>query len=77
MSANEWWWHQPLRIIQPNMQVKDTARIDPERLAKQLKEMCANTVVFNVGGIYAWYRSEVPFHHVNEFLPDQGICCRR
>lgn len=72
MSANEWWWHQPLRIIQPNMQVKDTARIDPERLAKQLKEMCANTVVFNVGGIYAWYRSEVPFHHVNEFLPDQG-----
>ncbi|WP_223829697.1 alpha-amylase family protein [Paenibacillus arenilitoris] len=63
------WWRQPLRIIQPNLQVKDTRFIDPERLAGQLKEMGANTVVFNVGGIYAWYRSEIPFHHVNEYLP--------
>lgn len=66
------WWKQPLRIIQPNMQVKDTSAIDPERLARQLKEMRANTVVFNVGGIYAWYKSEVPYHHVNEFLPESG-----
>lgn len=64
------WWKNPLRIIQPNMQVRDTDQIDPQRLARQLKEMHANTVVFNVGGIYAWYRSEVPYHHINEYLPE-------
>jgi len=63
------WWRRPLRVIQPNLQVADTERIEPERLASQLREMGANTVVFNVGGIYAWYESTVPFHKVNEFLP--------
>ncbi|MFS0870873.1 family 10 glycosylhydrolase [Paenibacillus xylanilyticus] len=63
------WWQQPLRIIQPNMQVKDTGKIDPERLADQMLEMGANAMVFNVGGIYAWYRSDVAFHVHNEYLP--------
>lgn len=67
--SSQVWWQQPLRIIQPNLQVKDTALIDPERLARQLKDMGANTIVFNVGGIYGWYPSQVPFHHVNEYLP--------
>ncbi|MHA7964735.1 beta-galactosidase [Paenibacillus sp. CAU 1782] len=66
------WWRKPLAIIQPNMQVKDTAKIDPKRLGKQIKDMHANTVVFNVGGIYAWYKSDVPYHHVNEYLPQNG-----
>ncbi|WP_020620015.1 alpha-amylase family protein [Paenibacillus daejeonensis] len=70
--SNSLWWHEPLRIIQPNMQVKDTHRIDPPKLARQLKEMGANTIVFNVGGIYAWYPSKVPHHHVNEYLPAQN-----
>lgn len=26
-------------------------------------------MVFNVGGIYAWYRSNVAFHVQNEYLP--------
>lgn len=65
------WWQKPLRVIQPNLQIKDTAQIDPERLASQMEEMGANTMVFNVGGIYAWYTSQVPHHHVNEFLPTE------
>lgn len=63
------WWHKPLRIIQPNMQVLDTPRMDPSRLAAQLKEMGANAMVFNTGGIYAWYDTQVPFHNVNGYLP--------
>ncbi|WFR62770.1 hypothetical protein P9222_32460 [Paenibacillus amylolyticus] len=63
------WWQQPLRIIQPNMQVKDTARINPEKLADQITEMGANAMVFNTGGIYAWYSSQVKFHVHNEYLP--------
>ncbi|WP_010269048.1 alpha-amylase family protein [Paenibacillus senegalensis] len=66
------WWEKPLRIIQPNLQVKDTSHIQPGRLADQLAELGANTVVFNVGGIYAWYRTEVPYHTMNEYLPENG-----
>jgi len=68
---NKLWWQKPLRVIQPNLQIKDTAQIDPERLASQMEDMGANTMVFNVGGIYAWYASQVPFHHVNEYLPKE------
>ncbi|WP_284641548.1 alpha-amylase family protein [Paenibacillus silviterrae] len=63
------WWQRPLRVIQPNLQVRDTGLIDPEQLAEQMKSMGGNTIVFNVGGIYAWYPTKVPYHTVNEHLP--------
>ena len=66
---NSTWWKQPLQVIQPNLQVADTNRIEPDRLAWQMKEMGANTIVFNVGGIYAWYPTELPYHTVNPYLP--------
>ena len=65
----EEWWEEPIRVLQYNLQVKDTAGMVPEKLAKETEDLHANVVVLNVGGIYAWYQSEVPYHHVNEFLP--------
>lgn len=62
------WWQKPLRVIQPNLQVRDTQLINPQKLADQMIEMGANTMVFNVGGIYAWYHTDVAFHTENEFL---------
>ncbi|UPK44933.1 alpha-amylase family protein [Paenibacillus pabuli] len=70
------WWQQPLRIIQPNMQVKDTRRINPEKLADQMVEMGANAMVFNTGGIYAWYPSGVKYHVHNEYLPQDSDLLR-
>ncbi|MCA0753765.1 hypothetical protein KP806_01795 [Paenibacillus sp. N4] len=64
------WWHEPQRVIQTNLQVRDTERIDPARLAAQIREMGGTTLVFNVGGIYAWYDTQVPYHYKNEFLPE-------
>jgi hypothetical protein len=70
MSTNsKAWWQKPLRVIQPNLQIKDTDQIDPVKLAAQMKEMGANTIVFNAGGIYAWYPSKVQHHMINEYLP--------
>lgn len=70
VNEERFWWHKPLRVIQPNMQVQDTACIDPPQLAAQLKEMGANAMVFNTGGIYAWYDTQVPYHTVNGYLPE-------
>lgn len=63
------WWKEPMRVLQYNLQVRDTPLIDAKKLAQQTEDLAANVVVMNVGGIYAWYRSEVPYHHVNEYLP--------
>lgn len=64
------WWQKPLRLVQTNLQVRDTEHIHPSALAEEVKELGANALVFNTGGIYAWYRTEVPHHTVNPFLPD-------
>ncbi|NHN28910.1 alpha-amylase family protein [Paenibacillus agricola] len=63
------WWKKPLRVVQTNLQIKDTALIDPERYAAGMKQLGANTICFNVAGIYAWYPSKVPYHTINEYLP--------
>lgn len=66
------WWQEPMRVLQYNLQVKDTQGMVPEKIAKETVELGSNVVVMNVGGIYAWYRSRVPFHHINEYLPDDS-----
>ena len=63
------WWKRPLRVIQTNLQVKDTGKMDAGKIAREIEELCGNVLVTNVGGIYAWYQSEVKYHHVNEYLP--------
>lgn len=83
-STNKRWWLEPLRVVQTNLQVADTARIDPERLAAQVEEMGGNMLVFNTGGIYAWYDTAVPHHVRNPNLPagsnlagEVAAACRR
>lgn len=63
------WWKEPLRVIQYNLQVRDTPKMNPKQIARELEMLCANVFVVNAGGIYAWYDSKVPYHHINEFLP--------
>jgi hypothetical protein len=70
MAVKNWWENGMNRVIQYNLQVKDTPGMDAKRLAAQTKELGGNVVVLNVGGIYAWYKSKVPFHHINEYLPE-------
>lgn len=65
-------WKENLRVVQYNLQIQDTGGMQPEKIAKELAEEGADAVVVNIGGIYAWYRSKVPFHHVNEYLPKKG-----
>lgn len=58
-----------MRVMQYNLQVKDTPGMIPEKIAEETEKMACNVVVMNVGGIYAWYQSKVKYHHINEYLP--------
>ena len=64
------WWEKPARVIQTNLQVKDTPGMSAGRLAEDVVELGGNVLAVNVGGIYAWYDSQVPYHHINEWLPE-------
>ena len=62
------WWKQMHRIIQTNLQLNQ-ADMDTARLIHDIKELGADGLVFNVGGIYAWYPTDIPFHTINPLLP--------
>lgn len=63
------WWNRPFRLVQTNLRMKDI-NLDPRRLARQLEEFGATAVLFNVGGIYAWYPTELELHTRNPLLGD-------
>lgn len=69
MEQASWWKDKSLRVIQTNLQVRDTPRMSPAKIAQDILDMGGNVLVTNVGGIYAWYPTEVEGHYVNRYLP--------
>lgn len=61
------WWEGPYRIVQTNLRLID-ATLDPRLLARQVREFGATAVTFNVGGIYAFYPTELPLQARNPNL---------
>ena len=61
------WGQAPFRMVQVNLRNTD-ASLDPKRLARQARDFGADVLLFNVGGIYAWYPTELPLHEKNPFL---------
>ena len=66
-TGAEAWWHKPYRIVQTNLRLTD-AGLDPDALARQVRDFGATAITFNVGGIYAWYPTELPLHARNPRL---------
>jgi hypothetical protein len=61
------WWERPYRIVQTNLRLTD-ANLEPETLAHQAKEFGATAITFNVGGIFAFYPTELPLQARNPML---------
>ncbi|MDF0603610.1 hypothetical protein P1J78_23045 [Psychromarinibacter sp. C21-152] len=61
------WWKTPQRIVQTNLRLTD-ADLDPAAVAQSLREFGATAMLFNVGGIFSWYPSELPLQAANPFL---------
>ncbi len=61
------WWEEPYRIVQTNLRLTD-ADLDPLALAGQVRDFGATAVTFNVGGIFAFYPTELPLQARNPLL---------
>ncbi|MGW8181102.1 MAG: hypothetical protein ACWGQW_20425, partial [bacterium] len=68
-ARSRWWMEEPIRMIQTNLREIDTD-LDPKRLAVQLEEFRANTLLFGMGGIVAHYPTDVELHFRSPTLPD-------
>ncbi len=63
-----WWMDEPVRLIQTNLRETD-ATLDAARLIRQVAEFPANTLLFGMGGIVAYYPTRAPFHYPSPYLP--------
>ena len=63
-----WWSTEPIRWVQTNLREVDAA-MDTRRLVSQLAEMRANVVLMGMGGISAYYPTNVEFHYPSPYLP--------
>ena len=61
------WWHKPYRIVQTNLRLTD-ASLDPVALAGEARRFGATAVTFNVGGIYAFYPTQLQLQARNPYL---------
>ncbi|HEY4200700.1 MAG TPA: alpha-amylase family protein [Devosiaceae bacterium] len=66
------WWREPQRIVQTNLRLTD-ASMDTRQVARDAKKFGATAMFFNVGGIFAWYPSELPLQAINPFLKDDVL----
>jgi hypothetical protein len=68
LGEERWWMDAPIRLVQTNLRETDSA-LDVKRLAQQLAEFPANTLLFGMGGIVAHYPTKVAFHYPSPYLP--------
>ena len=60
--------NEPIRWVQTNIRQTDAGQ-DVKRLVGQLADMRANVLLEGMGGIVAYYPTQVPFHYPSPDLP--------
>ncbi|MHC4592067.1 MAG: hypothetical protein ACYS8L_05150, partial [Planctomycetota bacterium] len=62
-----WWMTEVIRMVQTNLRETDGG-LDPEETVRELRDLGANTVLFNAGGILAWYPTRIKYHRINPYM---------
>ena len=71
-TQNKWWLVKPMRLIQTNLRDID-ADIDIDRYIRDVKDYNAQAVMFNIGGIVAFYPTELEYHFRNTYLKNDIV----
>lgn len=61
------WWEQDYRIVQTNLREIDV-RHDPETIASAVRDFGGNVIVSNIGGIVAFYPTDLAYQHRNPYV---------
>lgn len=66
------WWKQPYRLIQTNLRQLD-ALYDQTALAREAKQFGATALLYNIGGIFAFYPSQLELHALNPHMKGDAL----
>jgi hypothetical protein len=66
------WWQRPYRMIQTNLRQPD-ALVDQKMLARQVKDFGADVLLYNIGGIYAFYPTKLELHALNPYMKGDAL----
>ncbi len=67
-------WHQrPLRIYHPNPRESELRTLDVKRFVAGCKATEGEAVVISVGGVYAFYPSQVKYHYVSQVIGNRDL----
>ncbi|MBN2349791.1 MAG: beta-galactosidase [Bacteroidales bacterium] len=67
-AQKQWWLDEPVRLLQTNLPMHLVPEYDPEQLVEEVIQSGANTWLFNVGGIYAYYPTKLDFQTINPYM---------
>jgi hypothetical protein len=64
----QWYLNEPVRLLQTNLPMHKVPEYKADALVQQVLRAKANTWLFNVGGIYAYYPTTLEDHTINPFM---------
>ncbi|PRX01939.1 UNVERIFIED_ORG: beta-galactosidase-like protein [Martelella mediterranea] len=66
------WWKQPFRMVQTNLRQPD-ALYDQHALAREARELGATALLYNIGGIFAFYPTKLELQAVNPLMKGDAL----
>ncbi len=66
------WWQRPYRMVQTNLRQPD-ALYDQRKLAQEIKAFGADVLLYNIGGIYAFYPTKLPLQAINPMMKGDAL----
>ncbi|WP_238368554.1 alpha-amylase family protein [Mesobacterium pallidum] len=66
------WWKEPFRLVQTNLRQPD-ALYDQRALARETREFGATALLYNIGGIFAFYPTELELQAVNPMMKGDAL----
>ena len=71
-AAKTVWWKRPYRMVQTNLRQPD-ALYDQKRLAREIREFGADVLLYNIGGIFAFYPTKLKLQAVNPYMKGDAL----
>jgi hypothetical protein len=66
------WWQRPYRMVQTNLRQPD-ALYDQKKLAREVRDFGADVLLYNIGGIFAFYPTRLALHAVNPMMKGDAL----
>jgi len=69
----DYWYHKPMRILQTVMRQTDATDYNVDSLIQYMKEVSANTLVVNGGGVVDFFQNTLPMAKVNPYIGKRDL----